>query len=45
MLQKEIKESMLIEVADVEKQIENLTSTNLTNKDNELQINHKLIFQ
>lgn len=31
-------------MADVEKQIENLTVTNLTYGDKELRINHKLIF-
>lgn len=44
MFKKETKENTLIEVADVEKQIENLTATNVTDGDMELQINHKLIF-
>lgn len=44
MFKKETKENALIEVADVEKQIENLTATDLTIGDNELQIYHKLIF-
>lgn len=44
MLKKETKENTLVEVADVEKQIENLTTTNLSYEDKEIQINQKLIF-